>query len=43
MVTSLEEAEGLPEVLAPNLSLEIWVGIEQMKKGRKAFQAEEAP
>lgn len=35
--------EGLLEALAPNLSPEIWVGVEQMKKGRKAFQAEEAP
>ena len=41
-VNSLEQSERLPEELASSLSLEIWAGIEQMKKGRKAFQVEEA-
>lgn len=34
--------ERFPEELASNLSLEIWAGIQQMKKGRNAFQVEEA-
>ena len=38
IATSLGQSEVLPEELAPKLSLEIWVGIEQMKKGRKTFR-----
>lgn len=41
-VTSLEPPERLPEELAFNTSPEIWVGIEQMKNGRKSIQVEKA-
>lgn len=41
IITFLEQSERLPEELAPHLTLETWVGIEQMKKGRKACQVEE--